>query len=81
MIKYVDQSYKSLVVDILSASFDDNKSINYILKQDEKRSYRLRRLMAYCFDICCEKGDIFMSEDKQACALILHSEKKLNLMM
>lgn len=29
---------KELVADILTRSFVDNKSVNYIIKQDEKKS-------------------------------------------
>lgn len=73
-----DPIHKKTVVDILSRSFDDNKSINYIAKQDEKRQQRIRSLMAYSFDICMEKGHIFLSEDASACALILDPSMKMN---
>ena len=36
---------KNLIVDILVQSFSDNKSINYIVKQDSRREARLRKLM------------------------------------
>ena len=48
MVKAI-YSDKPLVVDILSKSFNDNKSINYIVKQDGKREERLRKLMEYSF--------------------------------
>ncbi len=76
-MKLADHSYKSLVIDILSKSFDDNQSINYIVKQDSKRKKRIEGLMGYCFEICMAKGQIFMSDDDKACALILHPEKKM----
>lgn len=38
----VDMSQKSLVVDILSKAFDDNKSVNYVVKQDEDRPGGIR---------------------------------------
>ena len=76
-MKLADHSYKSLVVDILSKSFDDNQSINYIVKQDSKRKERIESLMGYCFEVCLVRGQIFMSDDEKACALILHPERKM----
>ena len=64
------------VVDILAASFDDNKSVNYIVKQDKKRKQRIRKLMAYSFDICYLYGEVFLTDDKEACALVLYPDKK-----
>lgn len=69
-------SDKGKVVDILSKSFDDNKSVNYIIKQDRKRTQRIRKLMEYSFDICYLFGDIFLSEDKEGCALVVMPDKK-----
>ena len=36
-----DYKDKQRVVNILAHSFDDNKSVNYIIKQDGKRVQRL----------------------------------------
>jgi ribosomal protein S18 acetylase RimI-like enzyme len=69
-------SDKEVVVNILSSSFDDNKSVNYIIKQDRKRSLRLRRLMEYSFEICYRYGDVLLSDDKKGCALIVMPDKK-----
>lgn len=71
--KYED---KQLVTNILSASFNDNKSVNYIVKQDSKREQRLRSLMEYSFDVCHLFGEVFLSDDKKGCALILLPDKK-----
>jgi hypothetical protein len=64
---------RQLVVDILTASFIDNKSVNYIARQEKKR---ISRLMEYSFDTCYLFGDIFLSEDKTGCALALLPGKK-----
>jgi hypothetical protein len=69
-------SDKGKVVDILSKSFADNKSVNYIIKQDRKRTQRIRKLMEYSFDICYLFGGIFLSEDKEGCALVIMKDKK-----
>jgi ribosomal protein S18 acetylase RimI-like enzyme len=67
---------KELIVDILARSFDDNKSVNYIVKQDSKRTERLKKLMSYSFDVCHLFGDVFLSDDKKGCALIVMPDKK-----
>ena len=67
---------KNTVVDILARSFQDNRSVNYIIAQDHSRNKRLRRLMQYSFDYCQLFGQIFLSDDKKACALLVYPDKK-----
>ncbi|MDX2001788.1 MAG: GNAT family N-acetyltransferase [Chitinophagales bacterium] len=67
---------KDLVVDMLLKSFDSNLSVNYIIKQDGRRRRRLEELMSYSFDVCRLFGDVFLSDDNRACALILYPDKK-----
>jgi len=67
---------KRLVVEILSNSFDDNKSVNYVIKQGRSRKRRISRLMEYSFDYCTLFGEVFLSDDKNACALTVLPDKK-----
>ncbi|MCF1714402.1 GNAT family N-acetyltransferase [Flavihumibacter sp. RY-1] len=67
---------KILIVNILVHSFADNKSIKYIVKQDSRKEERLRKLMAYSFERCYRFGEVYLTEDKKACALILFPHKK-----
>jgi len=67
---------KSLVVDILSKSFATNKSVNFVAQQDSKRLDRIKVLMEYFFEICNMFGEVYLSEDRKACALILYPDKK-----
>src|SRR5690606_37094746 len=69
-------SQKARIVEILAESFDKNKSVNYVVKQDSSRKSRLRGLMDYCYNVCEAFGEVWISEDEQACALILHPDKK-----
>lgn len=75
MIK-AERKDKNLVVDILTKSFDTNQSVNYIVKQDQKRIQRVRSLMEYSFEVCYLVGDVFLSDDKKSCALITYPDKK-----
>lgn len=75
-MKNAEYSDKELVVDILTDSFETNKSVNYIIKQDNKRKKRIRALMDYSFEVCKEFGNVYLSDDKKACALVLFPDKK-----
>lgn len=67
---------KKLVTEILVSSFDDNKSVNHLLPQDNRRHERLQKFMEYSFDVCHHFGDVFLSDDRKGCALILLPDKK-----
>lgn len=67
---------RQLVIDILKKSFEDNRSVNYVVKQDQKREDRIKGLMQYSFDVCNSFGEVWISEDLQACALLLFPDKK-----
>ena len=71
---------RKLVVDILARAFDDNKSVNYMVRQDEKRALRIKRLMEYSFDVCYHSGEIYLSDNRTGCALVLlPDQRKTNL--
>jgi ribosomal protein S18 acetylase RimI-like enzyme len=67
---------KPLIIDILSDSFDENQSVNYIVTQDEHRKVRIRALMDYSFETCYRFGAVYLSNDKAACALVLYPDQK-----
>ena len=67
---------KDLIINLLVESFAENKSVNYIVAQDNKKLQRIKALMDYSFEICYQFGEIFLNEDKSACALILYPDKK-----
>lgn len=66
---------RSLIIQILASSFEDNQSINYIIQKDNKK-FRIRSLMEYSIDVCLLFGDVWVSEDKNACALVLYPHLK-----
>lgn len=67
---------KALVTEILCASFDDNLSVNYIVRQDDRRRLRVRRLMEYSFFSCLEFGEVYLSDDRACCALVMFPDRK-----
>ena len=75
-MRKANSSDKSIILDILTRSFDGNKSVNYVVKQDQNRVDRITKLMDYSFNVCNEFGEVWISDDQQACALILFPDKK-----
>jgi len=69
-------SDKQLVIKILTDSFESNQSVNYIVKQDKQRLERIGALMDYSFEVCMEFGDVWLSNNRKACALVLYPQKK-----
>jgi len=69
-------SDRKSAVQILSKSFDSNKSVEYVIKGGPKRRTQIRALMEYAFDMCMLFGEVYISDDKKACALILLPYKK-----
>jgi len=67
---------RDIVVKILAESFDENQSVNYIVKSDQKRQQRIKALMSYSFDVCSLFGEVYLNEEKTGCALIMYPHKK-----
>lgn len=79
MIK-ADKIHKQRVIDILSECFETNKTVNYIVKQDEKKKERIRFLMEYSFDMCLEAGQILMTDDMLGAIVCSNSTGKLPIL-
>lgn len=75
-MRQANSSDKCIVLDILTRAFDDNRSVNFVVKQGRNRMGRIRGLMDYSFNMCHAFGEVWMSDDRQACALILFPDKK-----
>ena len=70
-----DKSDKNKVIEILTNSFYDNQSVNYIISHKHDKE-QITALMDYSFEQCYLFGDIYLSDDKNACALLLYPHKK-----
>ncbi len=62
---------KKLVIKILSDAFQDNKSVNLVVKDKSK----IPGLMSYSYELAKRRGKIFISDNRKAVALILLSDK------
>nr|WP_294858661.1 GNAT family N-acetyltransferase [uncultured Fluviicola sp.] len=67
---------KQIVTDILHKSFMENKSVNFVVKQDKKKETRIKKLMEYSYFQGEKWGKIYLSEDNNSCAIILIPSKK-----
>lgn len=74
--KPITDSEKQTILDILHRSFIDNKSVNYTVKQDAKRSSRIYKLLEYSLFQGENYGKIYLSKDQTACAIVLFPSKK-----
>lgn len=72
----MNQQNKERIIEILSDSFKDNKSTNFVLKQDKKTPKRLRNLIEYSLFYGENFGEVLLSEDRNSCTIILDTEKK-----
>ncbi|MCC5923800.1 MAG: GNAT family N-acetyltransferase [Crocinitomicaceae bacterium] len=74
--KPIKTEYKKQVLRILTKSFGDNISTNFVIKQDQKKSKRLSVLMEYSIFYGERFGEVFLSKDKSACYIIIDPTKK-----
>lgn len=67
---------KKKAIDILFNSFQDNKSVNYLIPQLADKQNRIKALMGYSFEVCSLFGKVYISDDDRACALVSFPERK-----
>ncbi|WP_271769103.1 GNAT family N-acetyltransferase [Aquimarina algiphila] len=67
---------KKRIIEIILESFKDNQSVNYIVKQDQKRVKRISKLIEYSFFQGNEFGEIFISEDRNAACIVIFPDQK-----
>lgn len=73
-----DSTDRKQVVDILVEAFeqlDEDNSINFVVKQDTRRTLRIRILMEYLFDKAMRSGEVFLSDNRASCLLISYAHK------
>lgn len=67
---------KQLIISILTAAFETNKSVNHVVKQDAKKQQRIEALMDYSYEVCRQWGEIYLSDDCLAAAMLLYPHQK-----
>ena len=69
--------HKENVINIISNCFDSNKSVNYIVKQDDKRKERIKALVDYSFEVCLDSYGVLLTDDLNGVILFHNSDDKL----
>jgi len=59
------------VVDILFHSFYDYGSVNFVIKQDDKKERRIRDLLEYSYEKGERFGKVYLSENEEAAAIVI----------
>lgn len=69
---------KEKVIEILSAAYDTNPSVNWIIKNDKKRLERIKALASYSFETGMDRNGVFISSDGNGCAIFFKQNFKKN---
>lgn len=79
-MKKAAEKDKDLVLDIIGSAFYDNKSVNYVIKQGDKKNNikRIRNLVDYSYKICFNHGEIWLDKGSQGCLMLLDPKEKKN---
>lgn len=64
------------IVDILTEAFADNLSVNYVVKPGRHRLDHICHLMRYAVATGHDFGEVWLSPDRQACALAVLPDTK-----
>lgn len=79
-MKSAIRSDKEKVVQIICESFDKNPHINYIIKNDDKRSKRIAILAEYAFELGIRRNGVTLTDDELGVAIIYRNNfVKMNL--
>lgn len=72
-IPMVTASQKDMaeISSILMSSFEDNKSMTYLVPKGSCRVKRFSRFIGYSMTSCLDFGKVVFSDDRKACALVL----------
>jgi ribosomal protein S18 acetylase RimI-like enzyme len=69
-------SDKPHLINLLTRAFEGNKSVSYVVKPGGDQVTRVKRLMEYSLDNCFAFGEVWVSDDRNACALLLFTDQK-----
>ena len=74
----VSKRERAVIVDVLAKAFDQNRSVNWVIKNDKKRKNRIRALVGYSPTICSKVSGVLLSPDAKGSVLfdLPHQPKK-----
>ena len=68
------------LIEVLSKAFDQNKSVNYVIKQDKRRLTRIKNLINYSYTNALKYGKIFSIDGKAYALVTLPHTCKTNVL-
>ncbi|MDH5382855.1 MAG: hypothetical protein OEW75_18515 [Cyclobacteriaceae bacterium] len=77
MIK-ITPTNKEIAIKIAAEAFIDNPSMNWFLKNDDKKEQRMYSLCDYCVSVAMEKKGGFLSNDLNGITLIYKNDAKIS---
>lgn len=75
-MKKAKRKDKSKIISLLAQSFEENQSVNFIVGKGGNKLKRIYALMDYSYEICAQFGEVLLSDDGKACALLLFPHLK-----
>ena len=64
------------IIEILVTAFEKNLSVNAICMKTGQRQVRITKLMNYAIRMCSTYGKVWITKDRNACALVLFPDQK-----
>ena len=77
-MRHATKSDKKKFIEIIAESFDTNPSVNWVIKNDSKRTKRIRAVANYAFEKALLKQGAYISSDETGIALCYKYNKKSN---
>jgi len=69
---------KSKVLEILTEAFWNDPHINWFTGSGKNKKKRLESMMSHAFESALVRGDVYLTEDKEAVAIWRNSSQKVN---
>lgn len=66
---------KELIIDVLTDSFLENKSVNFIIKKDKNKRKRVEALMEYSYKYANAYGKVYQHTTQPAFGLLIDTSK------
>lgn len=67
---------KKKVIQIISEAFDNNPSVNWVIKNDIFRKQRIRVLARYAFNVANRRSGVYLSSDEEGVVICYQYKKK-----
>jgi len=68
---------KKLVIEIITEAFLENRSVNFVIRQDDKRTQRIESLVKYSYNLCKKDGEVYCHDHTVALINYPHTKRKL----